>query len=445
MAANWEKKGDTDGVLTFEIAQDKIKEGLDKAFNRVKKNLNIPGFRKGHVSRTVFDRMYGEAALYEDALNIVLPDAYDAAIAEAGINAVDQPKIDIDSMDEGKPWVIKATVTVAPEVTLGDYKGITVDKQDRTISDADVDAELTKKQESQAELVLKEDGAAEKGDTLTIDYVGTVDGKEFDGGSAKNYALELGSNSFIPGFEDQLIGAKAGDEVTVKVTFPEDYQAKDLAGKDAEFKTTVHEIKSKELPALDDDFAKDLDDEDVETLEELKLKIKSDLQAKKDEEADDAIQEQAIAKVVDNATIPAIPQAMIDTEVDNQMNQYLGSMQQQGIDPKMYYQLTGTSEADLKKQFASNAESRVKTNLVLEAVVKAEKIEPTEDQVKGEIKRLAGEYNMEEKAVRRALTDDMLKHDIGVQDAITVITDSAKEVAPKAADKADADKEDADK
>lgn len=445
MAANWEKKGDTDGVLTFEIAQDKIKEGLDKAFNRVKKNLNIPGFRKGHVSRTVFDRMYGEAALYEDALNIVLPDAYDAAIAEAGINAVDQPKIDIDSMDEGKPWVIKATVTVAPEVTLGDYKGITVDKQDRTISDADVDAELTKKQESQVELVLKEDGAAEKGDTLTIDYVGTVDGKEFDGGSAKNYALELGSNSFIPGFEDQLIGAKAGDEVTVKVTFPEDYQAKDLAGKDAEFKTTVHEIKSKELPALDDDFAKDLDDEDVETLEELKLKIKSDLQAKKDEEADDAIQEQAIAKVVDNATIPAIPQAMIDTEVDNQMNQYLGSMQQQGIDPKMYYQLTGTSEADLKKQFASNAESRVKTNLVLEAVVKAEKIEPTEDQVKGEIKRLAGEYNMEEKAVRRALTDDMLKHDIGVQDAITVITDSAKEVAPKAADKADADKEDADK
>lgn len=445
MAANWEKKGDTDGVLTFEIAQDKIKEGLDKAFNRVKKNLNIPGFRKGHVSRTVFDRMYGEAALYEDALNIVLPDAYDAAIAEAGINAVDQPKIDIDSMDEGKPWVIKATVTVAPEVTLGDYKGITVDKQDRTISDADVDAELTKKQESQAELVLKEDGAAEKGDTLTIDYVGTVDGKEFDGGSAKNYALELGSNSFIPGFEDQLIGAKAGDEVTVKVTFPEDYQAKDLAGKDAEFKTTVHEIKSKELPALDDDFAKDLDDEDVETLEELKLKIKSDLQAKKDEEADDAIQEQAIAKVVDNATIPAIPQAMIDTEVDNQMNQYLGSMQQQGIDPKMYYQLTGTSEADLKKQFASNAESRVKTNLVLEAVVKAEKIEPTEDQVKGEIKRLAGEYNMEEKAVRRALTDDMLKHDIGVQDAITVITDSVKEVAPKAADKADAAKEDADK
>ncbi|KRN18760.1 trigger factor [Lacticaseibacillus camelliae] len=432
MAANWEKKGDTEGVLTFEIAQDKIKKGLDQAFNRVKKNLNVPGFRKGHVSRTVFDHMYGESALYEDALNIVMPSEYDAAVKEAGIDPVDQPKVDIDSMDEGKPWVLKATVTVAPEVKLGDYKGLEVDKQDTTVTDEDVQKELEDKQKSQAELVLKEDGKAEKGDTVTIDYVGTVDGKEFDGGSAKNYSLELGSNSFIPGFEDQLIGHKAGDEVTVKVTFPDDYQAKELQGKDAEFKTTLHEVKSKELPKLDDDFAKDLDDEDVDTLEELKLKIKSDLQEKKDDAAKDAIQEQAIAEAVANATIPAIPQAMIDTEVDNQMNQYMSSMQQQGISPQMYYQLTGTSEDDLKKQFAANAESRVKTNLVLEAVVKAEKIEPTDDQVKAEIKRLAGEYNMEEKAVRKALTDDMLKHDIGVQDAITLITDNVKEVAPKA-------------
>ncbi len=228
MAANWEKKGDTEGVLTFEIAQDKIKKGLDQAFNRVKKNLNVPGFRKGHVSRTVFDHMYGESALYEDALNIVMPSEYDAAVKEAGIDPVDQPKVDIDSMDEGKPWVLKATVTVAPEVKLGDYKGLEVDKQDTTVTDEDVQKELEDKQKSQAELVLKEDGKAEKGDTVTIDYVGTVDGKEFDGGSAKNYSLELGSNSFIPGFEDQLIGHKAGDEVTVKVTFPDDYQAKEL-------------------------------------------------------------------------------------------------------------------------------------------------------------------------------------------------------------------------
>ncbi|WP_179395327.1 trigger factor [Lacticaseibacillus absianus] len=426
MAAKWEKKDTNTGVLTFEIEQDQIKEGLSKAFDRVKKNLNVPGFRKGHVSRTVFNRMYGESALYEDALNILLPGSYEAAVDEAGIEPVDQPKIDIDSMDEGKPWVITAEVTVKPEVKLGDYKGLTVDKQDRDVTDEDVAKELETKREGQAELVLKEDAAAAKGDTVTIDYVGTVDGEEFDGGSATNYALELGSGSFIPGFEDQLIGHKADEDVTVKVTFPEDYQAKDLAGKEAEFKTTIHEVKSKELPALDDDFAKDLD-EDVDTLDELKLKIKSDLQQKKVEAAEDALQEQAIAKAVENATIEEIPEAMIDSETQNQYDQYMGSMQQQGINPQMYFQLTGTSEADLKKQFAANAETRVKTNLVLEAIVAAEKIEPTEDQINEEIKDLAGEYNMEESAVRRALSDDMLKHDIGVKQAIKLITDSAKE------------------
>lgn len=426
MAAKWEKTGTNEGALTFEIEQDQIKTGLDKAFDRVKKNLNVPGFRKGHVSRTVFDQMYGESALYEDALNIVLPDAYEAAVAEAGIEPVDQPKVNVESMDEGKPWTIKADVTVKPEVELGDYKGLTVKKQSREITDEDVDKELEKRREGQAELVLKEDAAAEKGDTVTIDYVGTVDGTEFDGGSAKNYSLELGSNSFIPGFEDQLIGHKADEDVTVKVTFPEDYQAKELAGKDAEFKTTIHEVKSKELPDLDDDFAKDLD-EDVDTLDELKAKIKQELTDKKIEEADDAVQDEAIQKAVDNAKIEAIPQPMIDQEVTNQLNQYLGNMQQQGISPQMYYQLTGTKEEDLKKQFAKDAENRVKTNLVLEAIVVAEKIEPTDDQVAAEIKDLAGQYNMDEDAVKKALTEDMLKHDIGVKDAVKVITDSVKE------------------
>ncbi|MCX2455690.1 trigger factor [Lacticaseibacillus nasuensis] len=426
MAAKWEKTDTNEGALTFDIAPDKIKEGLDKAFDRVKKNLNVPGFRKGHVSRTVFNRMYGEAALYEDALNIVLPDAYEAAVKEAGIEPVDQPHVDVKSMEPNEAWTIEAKVTVKPEVKLGDYKDLTVKKQDRTVSDDDVAAELEKKREGQAELVLKEDGAAEKGDTVVIDYVGTVDGKEFDGGSAKNYSLELGSNSFIPGFEDQLIGHKADEDVTVKVTFPEDYQAKDLAGKEAEFATTIHEVKSKELPELDDDFAKDLD-EDVDTLDELKAKLRKDLEEKKNQEADDALEEEAVGKAVDNATIDAIPQAMIDTEVDNQLNQYLGNMQQQGISPQMYYQLTGTSEDDLKKQFAKDAENRVKTNLVLEAVVAAENIQPTDEEVDAEINDLAGQYNMEASAVRKALTEDMLKHDIGVKAAVKVITDSAKE------------------
>ncbi|KRL45257.1 trigger factor [Lacticaseibacillus manihotivorans] len=426
MAAKWEKQGANDGVLTFEIEQEQIKLGLDKAFNRVKKSLNVPGFRKGHVSRTVFDRMYGEAALYEDALNILLPDAYEAAVDEAAIEPVDQPKIDVDKMDEGEAWVIKATVTVKPEVKLGDYKGLDVDKQDREVSEADVEEELQKRREGQAELVLKEDAAAEKGDTVTIDYAGTVDGVAFDGGTAKNYSLELGSNSFIPGFEDQLVGHKAGEDVTVKVTFPEDYQAEDLKGKDAEFATTIHEVKTKQLPDLDDDFAKDLD-EDVDTLDELKSKIKDELVAKKAEAADNAKEEQAIGKAVENAEITEIPQAMIDSEVSNQMDQFLGNMQRQGINPDMYYQLTGTKEEDLKKQFAADAETRVKTNLVLEAVVAAEKIVPSEDEISAEVKDLAGEYNMEEDAVRRALSDDMLKHDIGVKKAIRVITESANE------------------
>lgn len=392
----------------------------------MRKNLTVPGFRKGKVSRTIFNRMYGEGALYEDALNILLPDAYEAAVEEAGIEPVDQPQIDIDKMDQGEPWIIKAKVIVKPEVTLGDYKGLTVPKQDRTVTDEDVAKALEDRQKQQAELVVQEDTPAEKGDTVVIDYVGTVDGVEFDGGSAKNYSLELGSGSFIPGFEDQLIGHKSGEDVTVNVTFPEEYQASELAGKDAVFQTTIHEVKRQELPELDDDFAKDLDD-GVDTLDELKAKLKEELQDQKNTAAEDAVQDAAIKQAVDNAEIKDVPEAMIDQEVHNQMDQYLGNMQRQGISPKMYYQLTGTTEEDLHKQFESDAETRVKTNLVLEAIVAAEKIEPTEDQVNAEIKDLAADYNMEESAVRQALTEDMLKHDIGVKEAIKLITDSAKE------------------
>ncbi|MFD1671198.1 trigger factor [Agrilactobacillus yilanensis] len=426
MAAKWEKKGTNDGELTFEIDINKINEGLDKAFQRVRKNLNVPGFRKGKVPRQVFNRMYGEAALYEDALNIVLPDAYDSAVEEAKLEPVDQPEINVEKMDMNEPWVIKAKVTVKPEVKLGDYKDLTVSKQDRDVTAADVDAELEKRREDQAELVLKEDGKSEKGDTVVIDYKGTVDGEAFEGGSADNYSLELGSNSFIPGFEDQLIGHAAGEDVDVKVTFPEDYQAKDLAGKEAIFATKIHEVKTKELPELDDEFAKDVDEE-VDSLDELKKKIEDDLVQKKNEAADGAIQDEAIAKAVENATIEDLPEAMIDQEVHSQMNNYLGNMQRQGISPEMYYQLTGTSEADLHTQFEKDADRQVRTNLVLEAIVQAEKIEPSEEEIDAEIKDLAEEYNMEEKAVRQTLTNDMLAHDISVKKAIEIVTDSAEE------------------
>ncbi|MCL0312376.1 trigger factor [Apilactobacillus sp. TMW 2.2459] len=425
MSAKWEKKGTNDGVLTFEISTDKIKEGLDKAFNKNKKNINIPGFRKGKVSRQIFNEMYGEEALYQDALNILLPEAYSAAVKEAGIEPVDQPKVDVKSLEKGQNWVLTADVTVKPEVELGDYTGLKVEKQNTRVYQKDIDAEIEKKRQSQAELVLKEDKAAAKGDTVVIDFDGYVDGKQFDGGKANNYSLELGSGSFIPGFEDQLIGHKADEDVDVVVTFPENYQAKELQSKEATFKVKIHEVKEKQLPKLDDEFAKDVD-EDVDSLDELKDKIKADLKEQKQASADNAIEDEAIQAAVKNATIKEVPQAMIDEDVQRQMDQYLANMQQQGINASMYFKLTGTKPEDLKKQFVAGAEERVKTNLVLEAIVKNEKIEPTKEEIDEQVKELAKQYGMKEEAVRGALTDDMLKHDIAIQKAVKLVTDSAK-------------------
>ncbi|WP_341778447.1 trigger factor [Levilactobacillus sp. HBUAS70063] len=436
MAAKWEKKGSNQGELTFEIAPDMIKDGLDKAFKRTKKNLAVPGFRKGRVPRQIFDQMYGEEALYQDALNIVLPDAYEQAIKDAGIEPVDQPQVDVESMDKGKAWVLKAVVTVKPDVKLGDYKGLSVTKQNTRVYQKDIDAELEKQRQQQAELVLKEDEAAAKGDTVVIDFDGYVDGKQFDGGKADNYSLELGSNSFIPGFEDQLVGHKAGENVDVKVTFPKDYQAEDLRDKEATFKVTIHEVKEKQLPELDDEFAKDVDEE-VDSLEELQAKTKDNLKEQKTKAAHDAIEDEAISEAVDNAEIADIPEAMLKDDINRQMDQYLANMQQQGIEPKMYFQLTGTTEDDLRKQFTDGAEKRVKTNLVLEAVVAAEKIEPSEDEIAAEVKDLAGQYGMEESAVRSALSDDMLKHDIAIKSAVDLIADSAKQDKKKDAEDKD--------
>ncbi|WP_268913838.1 trigger factor [Lentilactobacillus sp. SPB1-3] len=428
MSAKWEKKGTNDGELTFEISTDSIQDGLERAFKKNKNSISVPGFRKGKVPRQVFNQMYGEEALYEDALNILLPESYENAVKDSDIEPVDQPQISVESMEKGKPWVIKATVSVKPEVKLGEYEGLSVPKQNTRVYQKDIDAELEKRRESQAELVLKEGKTAENGDTVVIDFDGSVDGEAFDGGKADNYSLELGSNSFIPGFEDQLVGHKAGDDVDVKVTFPEDYQAQDLAGKEAIFKTTIHEVKAKELPALDDDFAKDVD-EDVDSLDELKDKIKEELKEQKKSEARDAIEDAAISEAVDNAEVKDIPQAMMDDDIQRQMDQYLAGMQQQGINAQMYFQLTGTTEDDLKKQFADGAEKRVKTNLVLEAIVSAENIEPDAKDVDAEVKNLADQYGMKEDAVRNALTDDMLKHDIAIKKAIDLIVDSSKQDA----------------
>ena len=428
MSAKWERDSDASkGTLTFEIDVDTINKGIDEAFVETRKKITVPGFRKGRVPRQIFNQMYGEESLYQDALNKVLPDAYNEAVKETNIQPVDQPKIDIKSMEKGQPWVLTAEVDVMPEVKLGEYKGMEVPAQDTTVTDADVDDALETKRQQQAELVLKEDKPAEKGDTVVIDYKGSVDGEEFDGGSAENYSLELGSGSFIPGFEDQLIGHNADEDVDVNVTFPEDYHANNLAGKDALFKVKIHEIKEKQLPELDDDFAKDVD-EDVDTLAELKEKTKKQLQEEKDNQAKAAIEDAAINKAVANAEIQDIPQAMLDDDTNRQMQQYLAGMQQQGISPQMYFQITGTKEEDLKKQFANDAAQRVKTNLVLEAIVDDANLDATDEEIAKEISDLAKQYGMEEDAVKKALSKDMLMHDIKIRKAVDLVADSAKQV-----------------
>ena len=425
MSVSFENTATNRGVVTFTIGQDKIQPALDQAFNKVKKNLNVPGFRKGHMPRAVFNQKFGEEALYDDALNAILPAAYEAAIAELDLDVVAQPKIDVKSIEKGQDWTLTAEVVTKPEVKLGAYKDLEVSVEvSKEVTDEEVDAKLENERKNLAELVVKE-GAAENGDTVVIDFVGSVDGVEFDGGKGENHSLELGSGQFIPGFEDQLVGAKAGDEVEVKVTFPEDYQASDLAGKAAVFVTKVNEVKAKEVPALDDELAKDLDDE-VETLDELKAKYRKELEAAKEIAYDDAVEGAALDLAVENAEIVELPAEMVEDEVHRAMNEFMGNMQRQGISPEMYFQITGTTQEDLHKQYEADADKRVKTNLVIEAVAAAEGFDATEEEIQKEINDLAAEYNMEVSQVSALLSPEMLKHDITMKKAVEVITSTAK-------------------
>ena len=377
------------------------------------------------MPRAVFNQKFGEEALYDDALNAILPAAYEAAIAELGLDVVAQPKIDVKSIEKGQDWTLTAEVVTKPEVKLGAYKDLEVSVEaSKEVTDEEVDAKLENERKNLAELVVKE-GAAENGDTVVIDFVGSVDGVEFDGGKGENHSLELGSGQFIPGFEDQLVGAKAGDEVEVKVTFPEDYQAADLAGKAAVFVTKVNEVKAKEVPALDDELAKDLDDE-VETLDELKAKYRKELEAAKEIAFDDAVEGAALDLAVENAEIVELPAEMVEDEVHRAMNEFMGNMQRQGISPEMYFQITGTTQEDLHKQYEADADKRVKTNLVIEAVAAAEGFDATEEEIQKEINDLAAEYNMEVSQVSALLSPEMLKHDITMKKAVEVITSTAK-------------------
>ncbi|MBC1431466.1 trigger factor [Listeria welshimeri] len=426
MSVKWEKQEGNVGKLTFDIEQEKVKEGLDRAFVKVRKTLNVPGFRKGKVPRQIFNQRFGEEALYQDALDILLPEVYSQAIDEAGIDPVDTPQVNIESMEKGETWVLTAEVTVKPEVKLGDYKGIEVEKRETELTTEELEAELKQLQERQAELVVKEDAPAENGDTVILDFEGFKDGVAFEGGQAENHSLELGSGQFIPGFEEKLVGLKAGDEADIELTFPEEYHAEDLAGQPVVFKVKLHEIKTKEVPALDDELAKDIDEE-VETLDELKEKISKRLQEAKEESVAQAKQEEVIAKAVENAEVD-IPHAMVHHEADHLMNHFAQDLQAQGLTPELYYQFTGQTEEAMHAQMETDAEKRVKMNLVLEAIAEAENIEPTEEAIDEEISTLAEKYGMEKDAVRAALGDmSELKSDLKIRKAIDVLLDSAVE------------------
>ncbi|EGP8873336.1 trigger factor [Listeria monocytogenes] len=426
MSVKWEKQEGNVGKLTFEIEQEKVKEGLDRAFVKVRKTLNVPGFRKGKVPRQIFNQRFGEEALFQDALDILLPEVYSAAIDEAGIDPVDTPQVNIESMEKGETWVLTAEVTVKPEVKLGDYKGLEVEKRETELTTEELEAELKQLQERQAELVVKEDAPAENGDTVILDFEGFKDGVAFEGGQAENHSLELGSGQFIPGFEEKLVGLKAGDEADIELTFPEEYHAEDLAGQPVVFKVKLHEIKTKEVPALDDELAKDIDEE-VETLDELKEKISKRLQEAKEESVAQAKQEEVIVKAVENAEVD-IPHAMVHHEADHLMNHFAQDLQAQGLTPELYYQFTGQTEEAMHAQMEKDAEKRVKMNLVLEAIAEAENIEPTEEAIDEEISTLAEKYGMEKDAVRAALGDmSELKSDLKIRKAIDVLLDSAVE------------------
>jgi trigger factor len=427
MSAKFEKLEGNQGVLTVEVDAEKVNESLDSAFKKVVKQVNVPGFRKGKMPRPLFEKRFGVESLYQDAIDLMLPDAYTAAIEETGIDPVDRPEIDVEQIEKGKSFIFTAKVIVKPEVKLGEYKGIEVEKFNTTVTDEDVDNEIKGLQEKQAELVVKEEGKAELGDTVVMDFEGFVDGEAFEGGKADNYSLELGSGQFIPGFEEQLVGLGTGESKDVEVSFPEEYHATELAGKPAIFKVTLHEIKGKELPELDDEFAKDVDDE-VETLDALKEKIKSRLEHDKKHQEEHRIQDTVVEKATAASEID-VPEIMFENEVDRMLQEFEQRLQMQGMNLELYFQFSGQNEQALRDQMKEEAEQRVRGNLTLEAIGKAENIEASEEELNEELEKMSSQYNMTVENIRTALGNlDALKGDIVARKTVQFLVDNSKTV-----------------
>ena len=412
--------------ITVEVPAEQFEKALTAAFNKNKSRFNIPGFRKGKAPQAMVEKMYGVEVLYEDAINEALDATYGDAVTESGLEVVSRPEIDVVQVEKGKELIYTATVAVKPEVTLGEYKGIEVEKASAEVTDEDIEAELKKVQEQNSRLITVEDRAVEDGDQTVIDFEGSVDGTPFEGGKGEDYPLTIGSHSFIDTFEEQLIGKNIGEECEVHVTFPEEYHAKELAGKPAVFKVTVKEIKRKELPELNDEFAGEVSE--FETLEEYKNDVKAKLSLTKQKEAATENENHVVDKVVENATMD-IPEPMIDSQVNNMVNDYARRMQSQGLYLEQYMQFTGMTIDTLKEQMKPQAVKRIQTRLVLEAIVKAENITVSDEAVEKEIADMAESYKMEVAQIKEYMGEngiEQMKEDLAVQEAVDFLVAEAK-------------------
>ncbi len=427
MSVQVEKTEKNMAKLTIEVAAEEFEKAIEAAYQKNKSKISVPGFRKGKVPRQMIERMYGKQVFYEDAANALIPDAYEKALDECEEDIVSSPSIDVVQVEAGKPFIFTAEVALKPEVKLGKYKGVEVEKAETSVTDEEVDAEINRERENNARNIDVTDRAVKDGDITTLDFEGFVDGVPFEGGKGENYPLTIGSGTFIPGFEEQLIGAEIGREVEVNVTFPEDYQAEELKGKAAVFKCTVRGIKEKELPALDDEFASEVSE--FETLAEYKADVKGKLEERKAKEAKDAREAAVIEAIVKDSDME-IPEAMLATQQRQMVDEFAQRIQMQGLSIDQYYKFTGSSYEQMIEQVKPQAEKRIKSRLVLEAVAAAENIVAADEDYEEELKVMAESYQMEVEKVKELLPEKsaaQIREDIAVRKAAEFVVENAKE------------------
>ena len=414
--------------LTITVSAEEVEKALQAAYLKQRSKISLPGFRKGKVPRQMIEKMYGPEVFYDEAANHMISEAYGKAYDECELEIASQPTIDVVQLEKGKDFIFTAEVAVKPEVKLGEYKGLKVDKVSTRVMQKEVDEEIEKERERNARTVEVTDRAVQDKDIVTLDFEGFVDGVAFEGGKGENYPLTIGSGAFIPGFEEQLIGAEIDKETEVKVTFPEEYQAKELAGKEAVFKCTVHEIKAKELPELDDEFASEVSEE-AETLEDYKAEVKAKIKERKENEGKEKKENQAVEQAVANAEID-LPAPMVDLQAKQMADDFARHIMQQGMSVEQYFQFTGLNEEKMMEELKPQAEKRIRTRLVLEAIVAAENIEVSDERLDEELQKMADSYQMEVEKLKEFMGENekkQMKEDIAVQDAVTLITEAAVE------------------